>query len=49
MSADEMANLLALIDAFGAQHGVVFSDPNDPDAPLKKPRQKRAKNAGQAA
>lgn len=31
LSKDEMSQLLALIEAFGAEHGVVFHDPAQPN------------------
>lgn len=31
MTIEEMTNLIELIYAFGAEHGVVFKDPKDPD------------------
>lgn len=41
LSIQEMGDLMHIIEAFGAAHGVVFHEP-DPDTP-KRPRKKRTK------
>ncbi|MDR6818454.1 hypothetical protein J2X76_003631 [Neorhizobium sp. 2083] len=33
LTVEEMSNLIELIYAFGAEHGVVFKDPKEPDQP----------------
>jgi hypothetical protein len=40
LSVQEMADCITLIEAFGANHGVVFHNPDDPEAPKRARKRK---------
>lgn len=49
LTIEEMSNLIELIYAFGAEHGVAFKDPKEPDQPNSDDLPSSSENAEDAA